>query len=54
VTRKLREAGRRYQAALASRNDAIRAARDEGMSLRAIGEQVGLSHAAVRKILDRS
>lgn len=36
------------------RNDAIRRMHAEGASLRAIGEAAGLSHMAIKKILDRA
>ena len=40
--------------ALAKRNEAIRQAHDEGMSLRAIAEAVGMSHMGVKRIIDRA
>ena len=49
----LRRRGQQYRRALQARNQAIVAAHEAGMSLRAIGEVVGLSHTAVAKIVHR-
>lgn len=43
----------RYRRALADRNEAILTAAKEGMSLREIAEAAGLSHTAIRKIINR-
>lgn len=47
------EAAEQVRTWTARRDDAIRRAREEKHSLRAIGERVGLSHAAVDLIAQR-
>lgn len=54
TTANLRRLGQRAQAAIAARDDAIRAARAEGMTLREIGDAVGLSHTAIANIVNRA
>jgi DNA-directed RNA polymerase sigma subunit (sigma70/sigma32) len=51
LARKLRRLGANVEKAVAERNAAIIDARAAGHSLRSIGEAVGISHVAVRKIL---
>lgn len=45
---------RKAREATARRDDAIRRMHAEGAALRTIGEAAGLSHTAVKKILDRA
>lgn len=54
TTANLRRLGARARVAIGVRDDAIRAARAQGMSLREIGDAVGLSHTAVANIVNRS
>jgi hypothetical protein len=44
---------RKAREATARRDEAIRAMRDTGVPLRAIGDAAGLSHSAIAKILTR-
>ena len=46
-------AGRRLAAATAARDAAVIAAHEAGATLREIGEAIGLSHAGVRRVIDR-
>lgn len=45
---------RRIAAATEARDRAIRAARDQGVSLRVIAEAAGVTHQTVQNILDRT
>lgn len=51
--RRLRRARKAIEAALVERDEAIRAARQDGESLRAIAIEVGLTHVGVAKLLER-
>lgn len=53
VARQLASRGRRAQEALARRDEEIRSAVEGGASLREVGAAVGLSHAAIAKIVRR-
>jgi ribosomal protein S11 len=50
---RVEEAAVAVQRALTRRDAAIRAMREEGATLRAIGERARLTHAGVKKILER-
>ena len=45
--------GAAVREALKLRDEAIRDARGDGMSLRAIADAVGMSHTGVKRIIDR-
>lgn len=47
------QVGERLRALTLRRDELVVAARAEGLSLRAIAELAGISHAGVRRILDR-
>lgn len=51
LARKLRRLGANVEKAVTERNTAILEAHAAGHSLRSIGEAVGISHVAVRKIV---
>ena len=49
----LRHYGDAVNEATRLRNEAVRQAHNEGMSLRAIADAVGMSHMGVKRIVDR-
>lgn len=53
MTVELRTAGEQIDKWTAKRDQLIREAHNQGLSLRAIAEQAGLSHAGVAKVLGR-
>ena len=53
MVRRLAEAGTQVRELTILRDDAIRDAHDDGLSLRAIAEAVGLSHMGVRRIVQQ-
>lgn len=53
LPRRLRAAAAKLEAARKERDALIREARAEGMTLRAIAAEVGLTHPGVQKILER-
>ena len=52
-TQTLRRYGGKQRELTGKRDDAIRDAHDDGLSLRAIAEAVGLSHMGVRRIVQQ-
>lgn len=53
TAQQLASQARKAREALLRRDNLIRQMRDEGATLRAIGEAAGLSHMGIRKILGR-
>lgn len=53
MTDELRTAGEQIGKWTAKRDQLIREAHDQGLSLRAIAEQAGMSHTGVAKVLHR-
>lgn len=54
TTKEVASWARKAREATLRRDEAIRVMHAEGATLRAIGEAAGLSHTAIRKILDRA
>lgn len=54
TARELRRIGRRVKESTAERNRLIRQAAEAGGSLREIAKEVGISHVAVKKIIERN